>query len=225
MKKIVEFWKKYGVFTLFVIPIIYVSFGNRLPNSDIWFVLTLGRYTTTKGIPTIEPFTIHEGLSYVMQQWGSASIMWKVFDWFGSYGLLVLIFIVLLILMILFYKLCRQSNKSRFISTLLTTLVFCFIGRLFIVQRPHIFTFVILLIELLLLEKYSKTHNWKYLIGLPILSIIQINLHASMWYFLFLFILPYIANAIYIKGVTVDKIKLKPLLLVLIPMLIICLEN
>lgn len=221
IKKILNFIKNNYLYLLFVIPFIFVSFGNNIPNSDIWFVLTLGKYVFSNGVPSVDPFTIHEGLEYIMQQWGSASIMWKIYDIFGDSGILMMVYVVCFLLLIFLYKLCRENNKNKTISIVLTTLAVSIIGTHFVVMRPHIFSYLLFIIEILLLEKYVKSSNWKYLIGLPILSLISVNLHLSMWYFLFVFLLPFIANAIYIKNITIDKIKLLPLLVTMVLMFVV----
>ena len=92
--KVIRFFKNNWFFVLFVIPFVFVCFSNKKTDNDIWFLLTLGRYATNYGIPVVDPFTIHEGLSYIMQQWLSASIFWVVFDYFGKYGLLFIVYIM-----------------------------------------------------------------------------------------------------------------------------------
>ena len=59
----------------------------------------------------------------------------------------------------------------------------------FIVSRPQIFTFVILLLLIYFLETYIKTGNKKILRFIPLLSFLEINLHAANWWFLFLFMI------------------------------------
>ena len=223
--KISSFFKKNYMFLLFVIPFIFVCFGNKVPNTDIWFIISLGKYVLSNGVPTVDPFTIHEGFSYIMQQWGSSTLIWKIYDIFGEYGLLIMVFLVLILLLIFFYRLCRQNNNSKIFSIILTTLAFSIVGKHFIVMRPHIFSYLIFIIEIVLLEKYVKSNNWKYLIGLPILSLLLVNMHLSMWYFLFVFLLPFIANSIYIKNITIDKIKIMPLLITMLLMFVVGILN
>ena len=38
-------------------------------DSDTYFVMNLGRYISEHGIPHVDPFTIHENLQLVAQQW------------------------------------------------------------------------------------------------------------------------------------------------------------
>ncbi len=85
--------------------------------------------------------------------------------------------------------------------------------------------------ELLLLELYIKYKNWKYLIGLPIVSLIFINVHASLWWLQFAFILPYLIGALKINKIKcvsklyVDRYKFKPLFIITIFMLFVGLIN
>ena len=50
-----------------------------------------------------------------------------------------------------------------------------------------------------MLEKHAQTKKYKYLAGIPLLSIALVNLHASMWAMLFVFMLPFIAGAVPVK--------------------------
>ena len=216
MKKLL---KKYWIFILFVIPFVFICFENKTPDNDIWFLLTNGRYVFEHGIPNIDPFTIHEGLSLVMQQWGAAAIFWGIYKYIGHHGLLIFIYVISFLLMIATYKLYYRASNNRFFSVIFTTFVYTLIYNS-VVLRPQVFTFLILVVELYLLESYVIKKNSKYLYVLPFLSILLVNLHASMWYFQFVFILPFLLNAIKIKKVTIDKVRIKPLLVVIVLMII-----
>ena len=76
---------------LVFLPCLIVSL--RMDN-DIWFLLTSGRYVLEHGIPFLEPFTLHQNFSFVMQQWLSAVIFWSVYSKLGSVGLIALVFVV-----------------------------------------------------------------------------------------------------------------------------------
>lgn len=63
-------------------------------NNDLWFLLNSGRYVLQHGIPTIEPFTLHQNFSFVMQQWLTAGIFWVVYSKLGAVGILALVFLL-----------------------------------------------------------------------------------------------------------------------------------
>ncbi|HAB66030.1 MAG TPA: hypothetical protein DCE23_01550 [Firmicutes bacterium] len=215
----VKFIKKNWLFLLFVIPFILVCINNKRPDNDIWFLLNNGRYVLEHGIPHIDPFTIHEGLNYVMQQWGASVIFFGMYKFLGKYGLLIIIYVITIAIMYAIYKLCYIVSNSKEKAIIIVTVASILIVDA-IVLRPQIFTYLILILELLLLELYVKKDNSKYLYVLPFLSILLINLHASMWWFQFVFMLPFLLNTIKIKKITIDRVRLKPLIIVMILMFI-----
>jgi len=219
MKKIISFlWKNWYYFLL-VFPFVEIFYVNRSPTNDIWFLLNNGRYVLNHGIPYIEPFTIHEGLHYVMQQWLSSTIFYGIYSKLGGYGLLTFTILISFIIIIVYYKLCYRISNNKLISILITVGLF-FVGRKYFVIRPQLFTYLILLLELFCMEEYIKTNDGKKLIWMPVLSILLINMHASMWLLQFVFMLPILCNCIRIKNITIDKIRFKPLLYTLLLMLL-----
>lgn len=163
-------------------------------DNDIWFLLNHGKYVLTNGIPYIEPFTMHQNFSFVMQQWFSATIFYEIFHFFSVYGLYFLILIMTGYLLWITYQTCMIiSDGNKLVSVYLSTLTITLLSR-FLVARPQLFSLSILMTVLFLLEKQEKTKNKKYFLLLPVLSILLINLHASIWFMLFLFLLPYLVE-------------------------------
>ncbi len=68
--------KKYKLLFLVFLFLPCLFFINNTLDNDIWFLLNSGRYVFAHGIPYMEPFTIHQGFDFVMQQWLSACIFW-----------------------------------------------------------------------------------------------------------------------------------------------------
>ena len=216
-RKIFDFIKSNWYFSLLVIPFVSFCVANRVPDNDIWFIMNNGRYVLSNGIPYIEPFTIHQGFSYVMQQWLSAILFYGSYHLFGKLGLLGLVTIVYFVISFVYYKICFLLTSNKKTSLLVTVLVMLFSYE-YIISRPQIFTYLILLIELFCLEKYCKTNDYKKLICLPFLSLLSINMHASVWLLQFVFMLPFICNGIKIKNITINKVKVKPLLITFVLM-------
>ncbi len=166
-------------------------------NNDVWFILNCGRYVVETGtIPHEEFATMHEGLHYVMEQWLTAVIFWKVFANFGANGVIALTWIVGFILMFVYYRLCLYiSGGNKKVSVLLSVFVSGLISPTFITTRPQIFSTLLFLIEIFLLEKYFRERKIWTLCALPLLSIILINLHAALWIMLLILVLPFIAES------------------------------
>ena len=66
----------------------------RAINNDIWFIINSGTYVLKNGFPHIEPFTIHEGMSFVMQQWLSGVIFSINYSFFGEAGLYLVVILI-----------------------------------------------------------------------------------------------------------------------------------
>lgn len=172
--------------------------GNRVDN-DTWFLLNHGRYVDLYGFPHTEPFTMHEGLHFIMQQWLFAWILWKVYSLAGILGLQAFAWIGGAVLIYLDYRLVLSVSRNRQMAFLLAQIIGVFCGMLFICQRPQLFSSIIFLLEILVLENIPWGKKYCFAI-LSILSVLLINIHAAMWPMLFVFLLPYLAEWIGQQG-------------------------
>ena len=204
MKKILVKIKNYKppkflFILLFFLVICCVFLNNKVLDNDIWFLLSHGKYVINHGIPNIEPFSMYENFSFIMQQWLSATIFYSIYYLFGKLGLRIFITFIYTLIIFLLYKITLLiSNNKFYLASLITFLIsICLIP--FIVSRPQIFTYLILLLAIYLFELYIKYKKIKYLYFLPLLSLLLINLHASMWFMLFLFLLPYYLSSFNFK--------------------------
>lgn len=215
---------KFVIGILLLLPLVFTYIKNLKLDSDIWFLLNHGRYVLENGFTRMEPFTIHSNFSFVMQQWLSASIFWIIYKYLGELGLRLFLVIFIVLIIFIVYKLCILLSENKFyLSSSITIIIAMLLSAFYIVNRPQIFSCIIFLLEFYVLELYIKRKNNKYLYILPILSLLLINLHASMWFMLFLFMLPYLLDSFkfnlgFIKSEGYNK---KPLFVVLILMLLV----
>ena len=142
-----------------------IGLGNAI-NNDVWFLLNVGRYIEAYGIPHVEPFTIHEGLHLVVQQWLFALALWKLYEFGGLTGLVVFTWIAGIVLICSFFRLAYLISERNFeLSAILTFFVGRFICTGFVCQRPQVVSSLIFLIEIYLLEYYStKQSRWIFLL-------------------------------------------------------------
>lgn len=190
--------KQSSIFIALILLLISLSLFRKADN-DIWFLLNHGKYVLANGFPSTEPFSIHENLNFIMQQWLSAIIFYSTYSSLGFVGLKILVFLSFTLGALIHYKLViLLSNGNKFKSLLLTSGYVIFM-HLFMITRPYILTSIIFLLELYALEAYFKFKNSKYLILLPVLSLIQINLQAAMWLMLFVLLIPYFVEIFLFK--------------------------
>lgn len=169
-------------------------------DNDFWFLINQGEYIANNGFPIIEPFTIHNNFSFIIQQWLFDVIVYYIYTEIGKFGVIGLVYITAFILVCLIYKLCMLlSDNKLYLSVLITAYVYLLLCVWFMVSRPQIFTYVFLLTEILSLEIYTRKKKWYYLIPLPLVSLGLINCHSSMWWLSLAFVIPYIIETFKIK--------------------------
>lgn len=206
---------KYFSYLYFFIPLILILFINISRESDIWFLLAHGKYVLNNGFPVKEILSLHSDFSFVMQQWLAAGIFYVIYKYLGSLGLYFLVFGVNLLILYFLYKLCFTISKGkRFISVLVSTFIDVLLIFDFIIPRPQIFSILIFVVLLCVLEEYDKKDS-KLLYIIPLLSLLLINLHGSVWLCLFVFCAPYVVEYFYLFIKKKDKRIIK-LLFVLV---------
>ena len=172
-------------------PVACVEMIFKLPEeADANFIMNIGRHVLQHGIPHVDPFTIHDGIQLVAQQWLSGVIFFEVHELFGVAGLKLADFICAAVLIILHWRLCLSVSGNKFVALGLSFVVGLFTATS-IVPRPQIFSTPILLAEVFLLEKFTHSHDAKFLLPLPLMSALLVNLHAAVWLMLFVVATPF----------------------------------
>lgn len=212
---------------LFFIMFVPCLLIRRVLDNDTWFLLNSGRYVMEHGIPYMEPFSIHENLKFVMQQWLTDVAFWNLYNKFGEQGLFMLVTICYATIILLMFKLTMSISDRNFMVSFSVTMISSILIFTYMVTRPTIITLILVLLELNALESYVKSKNYKYLFILPILSLFMINMHAALWPILFILILPYIVGAFQFKFVSFvrDEYNINHLLLSVIAMIIVAFIN
>lgn len=188
---------KYTSYLYFIIPLLLSTTLNISKERDIWFILSYGKYILKNGLPHHDILSMHSNFNLVVQQWLSDIIYYLSYKLLGGVGIYILIFILNASIIYLLYKLCMViSNKKVFSSVITSSIIDILLMTYFVTPRPQMFTFLIFIILLYILEKYLKKES-KVIWFIPLLSILLVNLHASMWPCLFILMLPYLVEFSY----------------------------
>ena len=167
-------------------------------NSDAWFMLACGRYIEEFGIPHADPLTFLPNIHLVMQQSLFATFLWKLYSAFGLGGLHVYSYVsCFLIILAEAAVIWHVSEKNRDTTEAIALPVGYFVGAAFATQRPWTLTLALLLFEVFLLELFrSSTPRW-----LPaaffLVSVLCVNIESAMWPMTIVFLLPYMADAVF----------------------------
>ncbi|MBR4231283.1 MAG: hypothetical protein IKR74_03905 [Bacilli bacterium] len=223
VKKIKEYKPSKWIYVIFfTLPLFFTLLVIRNLDNDLWYLLSEGRYIVQNGIYKIDPLSMHKGLHVTVQNWASASLFWIIYNLFKEPGMIVLVLICNFFICFFAYKLCLTiSDDNKILSMLLMFATSITLSSHYIVTRPQILSFIILLALLYVLELYIKTDNGKYLIWIPIFSFIEINIHASLWWMIFLFILPYVIDSFKNNFLRTQGYRKKPLFIAIIVALLV----
>ena len=212
---------------VFLLPIaLTIAFRCGL-NNDTWFQLAEGNYVAEQGFFTTDPLTMHEGLNVTLQIPAYLVLLHWVYGVFGELGIYIMMLLVSLLFTVVIYKLCMLlSNKNANLSLALAAITSSMLGFFgFFVTRPQVFSYLFMASLILVLELYIKTKNAKWLWFLPVLSLLQINFHASLWWLLIIVVGVYIIDGFKLKNLHLEGYKKRPLVLALIGMIAVGLIN
>lgn len=167
-------------------------------DADVYYFVSNGNYILKHGIPHTNPFIFipYEGMhlpKIVIQNWLYCVFIAIVNKCFGSIGMVITNFLFLLgtILITLYFLKPRHKNKiSVFVIVLCFLLTFSYTS-----LRPQMFTYILIVAEILLIEKALKTNNMRWLMLIIPLMILEINCHASYWIMHYIVFIPYLIPA------------------------------
>lgn len=229
MKKIVNKFlnykfSKFQYLLLLLIPFLAFYTQTLKLDSDTWYILNTGKYIFNNGISNSLIFTIHNGFDMVMQNWGSCLIFYMIYKYFNYFGIMIFVSVILLLMSYLYYKITYLvSEKKVELSVIISICTMVILIKPFIVARTQIFTFLLMLVLIYSLEMYIKKNNSKYLISLPIISLLEINIHAAFWFMPFIIILPYLLDSFKFKigSFKGEGYRKKPLIIAIIIMFLV----
>ncbi len=184
-----------GVLFLLSCLILYVP----AMQNDTYWLINIGKYMMENGLPHTESFTIHEGLVFNAQQWLTEILFYNIYSLFGDIGIHILGILIYIIISMVIYKLAMLLSDSNRLVSMGVSLYSCIFLSFYMVPRPQIFSILIFILIIYVLELHIKSKKQHPLFFIPVLSVILVNMHSAMWIFLFLIMVPYIIDGIGFK--------------------------
>lgn len=209
------------LFILFLLPFFkllnFKSFDN-----DFWFTINQGRYIIEHGFPTKAINIIHD-LDFIYQSYGTGTLFYLIYNYFGNLGMIFLLLIVFELTIFFFYKLCLVVSDNKRTSAIISIITMIMYMPMYFTTRPHVFTTLNLVIMFYLFESYLKTNKKKYLYFLPLISLLEINMHGIYLIVLLAIMSPYLINAFKfnILGIKSDGYQKKPIIITFILMILV----
>ena len=192
--------------SIIMIVMLCAAFTVKTFQNDTFYTVKVGESILEHGIDMKDHFSWHE-LDYTYPHWLFDVIIYKIHEFGGLNALYITNILVFIVIGISFYFICLKQHKSYFLSLLFSILAVIMLAR-FVTMRAQLITYLLFLIEILFIEQFLKNGKKGYIAGLLILCVLIANLHAAVWPFYFILMLPYLFE--YLVALISDKIKNKP---------------
>jgi hypothetical protein len=152
---------------------------GRFDDPDMWWHLKMGQIIwTTHRIPTHDLFSYTANQqALVPQEWLAQLNIFCAYLLGGFSGLMLWFFLLAAALVVAGYILCRTYSGNAKVA-FVGAMVIWFFGTIGFEIRPQMFSFILLVAELLLIHAGRK-RNPRWFVGLPLVFLIWINSHAS----------------------------------------------
>ena len=198
--------KIFIIASIIMIVMLCATFTVRTFQNDTFYTIKIGESIMEHGIDMVDHFSWHE-LEYTYPHWLFDIIVYKLYDLGGLNLLYITNILVFIVIGVTFYIVNLKENKSYFLSLLFSILTIIMLAR-FVTMRAQLLTYLLFLLEILFIERFLKKGKKGYLAGLLIICVLIANIHAAVWPFYFILMLPYLFE--YIVAAINDKIKNKP---------------
>jgi len=178
--------------------IIFITL-RPVTDPDFWWHLTTGQLINqTQQIPKQDPFSYTAlGKPWTTHEWLSELMIFKIFQ-AGSFGALILVFsMIITAAYLLVYLRCPGSSRP-YIAGFALILGAAASAPLWGV-RPQMITLLFFSLFLYLLERYQHEHKLRFLIPLPLLMLVWVNLHGG-------YILGLGVMGVYIAGAAIELV-------------------
>ena len=172
----------------------FIAWPIMMTDTDLWYHLSGGRYFWQHGTIAHDAFFsyITPPKTWYNYYWLFQAAVYKVFEWTDYYGLIglrcLLYFLTALFICLSFVR--RHENRTELLLGLFL-FVSCAIVILYreTVVRPHLFSYLFIVVFLYILE-FKRDKIWL----LPLLGIFWSNVHGIEYPVMFLIVFAYLAE-------------------------------
>lgn len=196
MNKIKSFTREQCIGIIFIsISILCIIMAPCILDADYFWAVSVGRDIIENGIPKTNTLCFYDGLPVVLQQW-LYNVWLAVIDPLGLFGVWLSTAGIAFGTIVVYYKYHKLKGNNRFLALGMSSLLpVLLINCYYMSIRPETLTLLLLLIQIYLQEIAAVENRFSALLFIPILTLIEINCHASMWIMHFLIYIPYFIPA------------------------------
>ena len=136
--------------------VFFIYLSLKFCDTDLYYIIPTGRYILKNGIPYENPFITTPGQNIVIQNWLYCAIVALMYNTAHSMGLwfLQIFSIIIMVTVIAFFFHLKESHNKIITCIFIAISISTFS---YINLRPEMLTFILIMIEILSIEKYNAT--------------------------------------------------------------------
>jgi len=192
--------------SLLVIVLLCGAFTVKTFQNDTFYTIKIGESILEHGIDMKDHFSWHD-LEYTYPHWLYDIVIYKIYDMGGFNALYISNILIFIVIGFAFYFINLKQNKSYFVSLMFSMLAVIMLAR-FVTARAQLVTYLFFILEVFFIERLLSSSKKRYMIGLFVLCVLIANVHAAVWPFYFILMLPYLFE--HFMAFINSKIKNKP---------------
>lgn len=162
---------------------IYLAWNaSGFADNDIWFILATGREIFEQGILYTNPFSMHDGMGIVVQQWIPCLIAYGLYSLGGFVALGLWCAVLSALVVLSLYRLGRLLKADRYGGEWILLVIAVALPALlqYLSMRPHAYTMLAFCWLLFFLTKYRRTGKPGWLIGAVALVAAHTNFQMAL---------------------------------------------
>ena len=189
--------KKIYLLFSFLIVLLSISIVNKTLQNDTFSAIKIGDYILHNGIDFVEHFNFNT-LNYHNARWLFNIVLAFIYNNYDFLGIYLFVIINSIVLGLIMFNASFKYSKSILSSFVITFISLELIANS-IVARAHTISYILLLLEVLFIEKLINKNKIKYIFVIIILSILLANIHTTVWLMSLVLYLPYFAEYFFSK--------------------------
>lgn len=174
-----------------LVPVFFIR--PQLDN-DIWFMLSHGKYIMNEGFPVNEILTVHGEYDFNIQKWATCVMFYLLWKTFGYVGVIVSMYVLCVAIEFVMYKTLKLISNNTLVSVFTTSVAMTVLNMVYARTRPQLFSYLFILLEVYVLEKYVKTGKKRILFWIPVISLFYMQFHSTQWVMLFIIMACYVCD-------------------------------